>query len=362
MNAGQFINVFVACILLISCAAHQSRVNALPTMDLSTNNNVIGPNSDDVDTNNRLSVVGTHDNDESSNIADTLPLNNFAMVMGHDCATGYLDGGITHPVNNWAKTQGAAGNHDAEAGFAPQLDCGSRAFDIRALEKNGQLIMHHGSVEVNHSLADGLKEIIAWLSQHPSELVVAFVADCDGTSCWDAVSSTLQSLNLTLASCPAIATVTVAQAKQSFALAQGGAMIVTNNCVQENYDPTIECYEGDDWCYGYGKDKPLNQLWRYTNSTSSNPPPQSFWMTQVHWQYSTTSIALGQLHFSSILDDEMQSSVNSQFVSLFHQGWFGPYFNFVELDYVCDHGLDVQSALTSRNNKVALALAAEQSR
>ena len=39
-------------------------------------------------------------------------------------------------------------------------------------------------------------------------------------------------------------------------------------------------------------------------------------MLQAHWQYSSSSIAQGFLHGSSILDDESKSLVNSKVLAL----------------------------------------------
>jgi hypothetical protein len=35
----------------------------------------------------------------------TTLLAEWPMIMVHDAATTYLEGGVVHPVNNWAKTQ-----------------------------------------------------------------------------------------------------------------------------------------------------------------------------------------------------------------------------------------------------------------
>ena len=79
------------------------------------------------------------------------PLNEHHMIMAHDAATTYLDGGL---VDRWAKTQ-------QDGGVRSLLDCGARAFDWRPKLKRGKLIMHHSSVDINYPMGDALDEAVA---------------------------------------------------------------------------------------------------------------------------------------------------------------------------------------------------------
>ena len=88
-----------------------------------------------------------------------------------------------HPINQFTKTQGAAGDRHAKASLTAQLECGARAFDLRpSLESDGRLIMHHGAIGVNETLRAGVREVEVWLAAHPTELVLLYISDCGGSS------------------------------------------------------------------------------------------------------------------------------------------------------------------------------------
>lgn len=69
-------------------------------------------------------------------------------------------------------------------------------------------------------------------------------------------------------------------------------------------------------------------------------------MTQLHWQSSTESVPLGLLHGSSVVEDESRSQMNTwvaQKVAL-GKSYFNS-LNLIELDNVCDGGLEIYKAL-----------------
>ena len=114
--------------------------------------------------------------------ATSTPFNEHKMVMVHDAATTYLDPGI---VNNWAKTQDSGG-------FAALLSCGARAIDFRPAVVDGELIMHHGSVHVKHSVSDALDEVVAWATVNATvaqEMVVLLTGHFYGDGCATAVAA-----------------------------------------------------------------------------------------------------------------------------------------------------------------------------
>ena len=61
-------------------------------------------------------------------------LSEYAILMSHDAATGYLQ--RDHVVADWAITQ--------SIDLVGQLDCGARSFDYRPYYTNGELFAHHG--------------------------------------------------------------------------------------------------------------------------------------------------------------------------------------------------------------------------
>lgn len=83
-------------------------------------------------------------------------------LRSHDSGTGYIS--KLNPFWKIAKVQ--------EGGFAKQLDCGVRAFDLRFLCNTAGLYMHHGILPIIHSFTDALKEVKTWASAHPQELIL----------------------------------------------------------------------------------------------------------------------------------------------------------------------------------------------
>jgi hypothetical protein len=148
------------------------------------------------------------------------------MIMVHDAATTYLEGGILHQVNNWAKTQ-------PDGGPSALLGCGARAFDWRPKAVNGKIVMHHGSVTVDHPMSDSLDEMVSWCSTNvfSEDLVVIGVTDCEGDGCIDGVEALLLERNITWVSdCSTLDGMTAAEAFQLGKLPGGGGMIAINSC------------------------------------------------------------------------------------------------------------------------------------
>jgi hypothetical protein len=115
------------------------------------------------------------------------PLTHVPMLMAHDAGSGYLGAGL---VNRWTKTQ--------PGGLAKQLDCGARAFDARPLFKDGQVVWHHGSIVIDHPFEQSVADILAWLSKHPTELVLLPISDCKGgDDCMAGVRAALSKLLVT---------------------------------------------------------------------------------------------------------------------------------------------------------------------
>jgi hypothetical protein len=309
---------------------------------------------------------------------NAIPLSQFGMIMTHDAATGYLSGGWDHAVHNWAKTQGGKPpDQDDKTGFAAQLDCGARAFDVRPKLDGSKLVMHHGGITVDTPVTDAVREVINWASIHPTELVILYVSHYDGDGCEAAALKALADIGITVLTngtgCTAVAQMTVGQAITAGKLANGGSVLAVNGCVAENYDPSIECYgtiPAEDeaapapsttnnlyTCYASDADAhyPMDQLFSYMNTTTSTRNPFSLWMAQGHWQQSAQSIADGQSHFSTLLDDEHKAGVNARVAASISGGDFKT-LNFVELDAVCDAGPAVYSAITAFNDRTAEAL------
>jgi hypothetical protein len=269
--------------------------------------------------------------------------------------------------------------------FSDQLNGGARAFDFRPYMKDGNLIMHHGSVTVNIAVRDGLQNIKEWSAANSAELVLIYGSHCDGKSdsdksqCQGAFTQALSDAGIPLIKCSDIAGMTVGDALSR------GSVVATWGCVEENYDPSIKCYGdivlaheanetdpeaanetdpmlsnataarrlGDTFvCYGSNADRAFSALWQHLEGlTNVDEAPHKgegkLWMAQAHWQYDASSTAQGVLHGSCILKDEYQANVNGQIADKIRAGDF-KHVNILEIDNVYNNGNAILQALRGR--------------
>lgn len=287
-----------------------------------------------------------------SSTRDNLPLNLFPIIMTHDSATGELDESRDHIVADWAKTQSAT--------LINQLNCGARAFDYRPkLEKDKQIYAHHGGITIRVAMSDSVKNISSWANSHPNDLVILYLSHFDGDGCEEEVVKLLQSMRIKMIRQTSTSTcqqqlqgLTYGKAKAMSQLHDGeGSVLAIFDCTEENYDPSINCYNKDYTCYDSWpdntKDIPMNHLHSYmVNTSSSNPTTTNanMWMNQAHWQSTAASITLGTLHRSSLIEDEKRSGLNL-FVKQMVLNQEMSYLNVLELEDVCDHGQEVYDAI-----------------
>lgn len=308
----------------------------------------------------------------------TTPFNQWPMIMAHDSATTYLEGGAWHQINQWTKTQSGGS-------FSALLECGARSFDFRPkLKSDGSLIMHHGPVDVDHPMGDALDEVLQWADTqdiNASNLIHLDIWDCeqsdsDQGSCWDKIESLLEGKNLSVVECDDLKSKTV---DDIFSLSR---VIVTHGCVTANYDEAVTCsgFGGKAsnlralaasknpryidanlrttnvdmslyyTCYADSDSKafPLDRMWSYVDSVSKSGPPDdgSLYSVQILWQESASSVAIGEAHLSSLLEDESRSQLNQLTASRIRSGEIdASKLNLVEINNVCDGGSDILAAL-----------------
>eukprot|EP00049_Salpingoeca_infusionum_P001303 m.47215 g.47215 ORF g.47215 m.47215 type:complete len:331 (-) comp10964_c0_seq1:2066-3058(-) len=274
--------------------------------------------------------------------ADAL-LNTIPFVLTHDAATGYLK--EHNVVTAWARTQ--------TAGFTSQLNCGARAFDFRPkVAANGSVILHHGGVDVDILARNVLSEVVAWASANQTDLVLVYVSHCDGDNCQNLSMRVFESVGIPyIASCDELANFTYGDALSLSALPSGGHVLGVFGCVDEAYDPSVECYAKVNGkvqvCYKPETgDAPFTKFWSYMNVTTAQKPPLdgTLSMLQAHWQSSTFSVEQGILHGSSLLLDESRSQVINRVTTALQQGW-GSTINLLEVNHVCDGGEALRVAL-----------------
>ncbi len=70
-------------------------------------------------------------------------------------------------------------------------------------------------------------------------------------------------------------------------------------------------------------------------------------LLQAHWQYSVASVVLGTLAQSSVVLDQRRSRLNREVAARVRRGMYADA-NVVEVDDVCEGGLELLQALRSR--------------
>ena len=302
----------------------------------------------------------------------TTVLNEWPMIMVHDAATSYLEGGALHQINDWAKTQ-------VDGGAQGELNCGARAFDWRpSLGSDGTVKMHHGSVNIDHAMADSLDEMVRWAAANGTaaqDLVVLGITACSGTGCADAVRKLLDARNITyITDCSELKGLTVAAAHDKAALPGGGAILATFDCWVENYDSSVACsgFGGKDLgdlpppgtqagvsstsatytCYTDSdtRDFPVQRMKSYIKKVVAGGAPSDgqLYTVQALWQESAASVTVGELHGSNLLEDESRSALNSMVASMIQNATELPdvsQLNMVEVNNVCDGGAHLLSVL-----------------
>eukprot|EP00940_MAST-03C_sp_MAST-3C-sp2_P000467 g467.t1 len=253
------------------------------------------------------------------------------MIMAHDSATTYLEGGAWHQINQWTKTQSGGS-------FSALLECGARSFDFRPkLKSDGSLIMHHGPVDVDHPMGDALDEVLQWADtqdRNASNLIHLDIWDCeqsdsDQGSCWDKIESLLEGKNLSVVECDDLKSKTV---DDIFSLSR---VVVTDGCVTANYDESVTCS-------GFGgKASNLRALAASKNSR------------YVEANLRTTNVDMS-LYYTCYADsdskafplDRMWSYLNQLTASRIRSGEIdASKLNLVEINNVCDGGSDILAAL-----------------
>eukprot|EP00946_MAST-07B_sp_MAST-7B-sp1_P002538 g2538.t1 len=300
---------------------------------------------------------------------NTTLIHEWPMLMAHDAATTYLKSGLFHPVDTWAKTQPSGG--------LPQLlKCGARAFDWRPiLLSNGTLAMHHGLDIIEKSMEAAIDEMLAWADAQNAtaeNLIVLGVTDCtcqdkhaNPCTCQREANAFLRSKSIPyLTAVDLQRGVTVSDAVKLGARSGAGASAVAISSWVENYESRVTCsgYLKNNLksspeahlpklytCYADSPTKalPLNRMYDYiTNVTKRGPnSARSLSTVQALWQEDAASVAIGALHGSSLLKDEVKSELNSILTQRIKDRiWNVSQIGIIEVNNICDGGLDLLTA------------------
>eukprot|EP00439_Symbiodinium_sp_Y106_P062407 s432_g9.t1 len=285
-----------------------------------------------------------------------VPLTSWPMLTTHDAATGYMQNPLD-PRVTWGQTQPAS-----KHAFTDQLNCGARAFDMRPhVTDKGNVVFHHGDVEIMQDAETALAEIVQWAQQHPAleDFVLIYNWDCTGANCSTKVAGLLAKYGLaTLANCSQL-NLTLSAAASMASLPHGGHVLVANGCVQQHYNESLACSGFDQsfdasfdraglarilpqaclelhkaaldelllcghqlqqrhaaaaptfaggyyqcWVGASGHDFAVQRLLGYLMGVASKPlPADSFTELQALWQETPQSVAIGMAHLSSLLKD-----------------------------------------------------------
>ncbi len=71
---------------------------------------------------------------------------------------------------------------------------------------------------------------------------------------------------------------------------------------------------------------------------------------QAHWQSTSVSVPLGDMHLSSVLKDESAAGVNKWIANDFLQSNRFSHLNIIEVDNVCDGGQRLLAALRAKHD------------
>lgn len=328
------------------------------------------------------------------------------MLMTHDAASGYLTSEI-NPVYAWTRTQPAS-----STAFTKQLDCGTRGFDLRAhVNSKGQLIFHHGDVEVGHDAEAAMEEVVAWANKNQAmeDLVVIYNWDCTGSDCNAKMSQALAKAGIAAVSdCSIVAGLNVGTAAAKGALSGGGHVLVLQGCVDQNYDANLACsgFDGPGmsndlsvdkdpctqlptnstfdeqqacgeklrdqlpdspaynlsarrspllgyyscWEGGVNRDFAVNRLLDSLTKVAAKTPNGHLQEIQSIWQESVPSVVIGVAHLSSLLNDEKKSGLNALMAEKIKAGVF-EHISYFEVNNVCDNGPQLLDALRTHHSR-----------
>lgn len=207
-------------------------------------------------------------------------------------------------------------------------------------------------------------EVVSWAAASASsnasaaqELVVIGITDTGSVG--DKVKDMLTARNITyITDCSQLKGMTAAQATTKAKLPGGGSVMAIFDCWEENYVPA-------NACSGYGsksandityccytdcktKDLPVKRMTDYIDKVLAAGPPADgkLYTVQALWEETASSVEVGELAFSSLLDDEKRSALNSMLATRIASGAMkSSTLGLLEVNNVCDGGEALRQAM-----------------
>ena len=111
------------------------------------------------------------------------------------------------------------------------------------------------------------------------------------------------------------------------------------------------------WDDSSTKSTPVDQMTAYMDKITKEGSDGStpFYQIQALWEESTASVVIGELHLSSLVNDEEKSKLNALMTSYIEADRFEN-LNYVEVNNVCDGGVELKAALDKFNEGQAVKM------
>jgi len=217
-------------------------------------------------------------------------------------------------------------SQNQKEGFLEQLACGARALNVRPAVYQDRLVMHHGSVVVNHNLSLAMDDVLSFVASNPTELILLVFSDCTGTNCWTRTMDLLYDKGIYLHKEDSMGQLNVTEAKRLGKIATGGSVVgVPQSAWQQNYNPGntenfARCYPDYQGKFTGRRlqkkgscleqaDLPMTLL-RNQVTTLANQVETELAAQNGHWQYTADDIEGTILSQSSLINDNSESEAN----------------------------------------------------
>ena len=314
-------------------------------------------------------------------LSGDLQLSEASFLLSHDSGTGYLS--TRHPLAPYAKNQVGSAYR--------QLQDGARALDVRPkLLNNGTIVLQHGAVTIQTSLADYLRDVTKWCQENSDELVLLLPANpiySDVDNYLDTLSAVYSTLGINAVSCTDVEGWTIADAMAASALPNGGYLLAfadTYFCGKSNWieSKAVTCYSyhnsdgtlvSNVRCTNPSTSQPEEALHQYVLASANNeatddwsnlgPPSDTstypFSEVQALWQVDSSSAVAGLAHLSTILQDNRRSKLHERLIGWIYEQEFSQ-INLLAVDNVHFHGLSLLAVLRHQCGQTTEATCGKQ--
>ncbi|EER07745.1 hypothetical protein Pmar_PMAR029034 [Perkinsus marinus ATCC 50983] len=267
---------------------------------------------------------------------------------------GYLENS-TELIHRCSKNQVGSLYH--------QLTCGARAFDLRPACADSEVVVHHGLQVVHVPLKSVLEDAMRWAKENPEEIIFVRLGlyGPETPECKAKVGPILSELNLMesigspTVPCSKLDGMTLGGAKNVSKVPSGGHVFVYERDCGDDHGGE-HCHSTDSegkWsvhCYTpFDASRPSEKVEAFLESIRQisrlTPKGYNFLTNEAHWQYNLDQFEGVRLASSSLIMDEYFSRLNHFLVDAI-EGLTN--INMLQVENVCDHGLELNAKLRER--------------